>query len=88
MTANNPAPRAAATEPMSPREYRELLLSAIGPDLAAFRRMEAYDPNTIWRLDTAVVADLLREAIEHIDELTAEPAAAEPPASADSTGPA
>lgn len=70
MTTNHPAPAAADTKPLTLSEYRELLIAAIGPDLATFRRMEAFDSNTIWRLDTGTVANLLEEAIELIDKLT------------------
>lgn len=69
MTTDHPAP-AADTKPLTLSEYQALLVSAVGPDLATFRRMEAFDPNTIWRLDTGVVSNLLEEAIELIDTLT------------------
>lgn len=52
---------------MTQEEYAAMLHSPFTPSLEDFARMEEYDSNTAWRLDTGDLVNLLEAAQERLE---------------------
>lgn len=66
---------------MTPEDYLAAMnrIAETGetPDLGLFRQLVAFDDNTLWRLGPGHAAGLLDQALDRIDELAGQLAAAQ-----------
>jgi hypothetical protein len=65
---------------MTPEDYLAAMnrIAETGetPDLGLFRQLVAFDDNTLWRLGPGHAANLLDQALDRIDEISGQLAAA------------